>query len=286
MTIEKKNEIIETLKQDMEGFQIREVEIEKNNQQMRQGICVKREGEKLGAVLYWEDVERILGTDCTKEDAVQYIYCRAVQNLKEAVLPKEMFLWECAKEHVFLKLINWKKNKDRMKELVCSPYLDLLKVCYLSLDMPAGNGTAEVSHDLLQIWGITEEELFWQAEKNAEKEGYEVRFLRELLEGLPLELPKEEVPLKVIQNREQTYGAGILGNLKFLKKVLGEESYYILPSSKHELLLYPFDEETRPEDLRSMVQEVNATVVSENDFLSDNIYLYDKKYGIIFIGEK
>lgn len=53
------------------------------------------------------------------------------------------------------------------------------------------------------------------------------------------------------------------------------EGYYLLPSSIHEFLIYPYDGCT-VENLLEVVKDVNRTLVSEIDFLSDNVYYFDK----------
>ena len=57
-----------------------------------------------------------------------------------------------------------------------------------------------------------------------------------------------------------------------------ECSLYILPSSIHELILIREDfAGICVEELKQMVQSVNATEVSDEDFLSDNLYFYNKE---------
>ena len=52
---------------------------------------------------------------------------------------------------------------------------------------------------------------------------------------------------------------------------------YILPSSIHEVILLPSDRINDPTKLLSMVHDVNTTVVSIGDVLSDSVYYYDRK---------
>ena len=54
-------------------------------------------------------------------------------------------------------------------------------------------------------------------------------------------------------------------------------SFYILPSSIHELLIYPCDGTLNVNDILPMVREINATEVKPQDKLSDNVYMYDGK---------
>ena len=50
------------------------------------------------------------------------------------------------------------------------------------------------------------------------------------------------------------------------------------------MIVVPDPEGTsKPSELRQMVYEVNREEVAEEDFLSDNIYYYDKKKGKLAI---
>ena len=53
-----------------------------------------------------------------------------------------------------------------------------------------------------------------------------------------------------------------------------DSDIYILPSSIHETLLIPADGEKDAEELKDMVRTINATEVSPEEVLSDNVYVY------------
>ena len=54
-------------------------------------------------------------------------------------------------------------------------------------------------------------------------------------------------------------------------------SLYIIPSSIHELLIYPDFGDVSPAELSGYVKEVNRTQVQPQDRLSDHIYYYDRQ---------
>ncbi|MEG2700536.1 MAG: DUF5688 family protein, partial [Hungatella sp.] len=55
-----------------------------------------------------------------------------------------------------------------------------------------------------------------------------------------------------------------------------EQDLVILPSSIHEVLLVPYEEELCFEELASMVQHINQTEVPQADQLSNQIYYYSR----------
>ena len=60
-------------------------------------------------------------------------------------------------------------------------------------------------------------------------------------------------------------------------------SFFILPSSVHEVLLAGEDAPFTADELRSVVRRVNASEVSDEEFLSDEVYRYDAGKGEISI---
>ena len=62
---------------------------------------------------------------------------------------------------------------------------------------------------------------------------------------------------------------------QFAEKV--KSNLYILPSSIHEVILMPFNEEFDVNALKSMVKEINCTQVPEGEVLSDSVYIYQRK---------
>ena len=53
------------------------------------------------------------------------------------------------------------------------------------------------------------------------------------------------------------------------------EDYYVLPSSRHEILAVPVSRAPELPDLKDLVHMVNQTEVQERDWLSDDVYYFD-----------
>ncbi len=184
--------------------------------------------------------------------------------------------------HVFLRLVNYKKNEKMLEEC---PYIGFhdLAICfrYLSSADEKGVASTGVSYKELERWDITVEELYKIAEKNTAKL-FPTKLLRlgDLLQnmmGCDGSLP-EDNRIFVLTNSQNIYGATSM----LLKKTVEDfaervnSDVFILPSSVHEVMLVPEEENLAPEYLRDMVREINKYVVSDKDFLSDNVYRYDR----------
>ena len=108
---------------------------------------------------------------------------------------------------------------------------------------------------------------------------YEIKPMADLLaEMMGDELAPEDlsgIPMYVLTNKNRIYGATGMLNGKAIQQcseLLGDR-FYILPSSVHELILIP--DAGDPACLTEMVREINRTVLTPNDFLSDMVYVYD-----------
>lgn len=290
MTREKELEVLEGCRKRFTGYLFREVEVEKNNHQVLRGIRVGKLGDVLGIAVYWEDMECILGCDFHMDTAMDYI-----QTLIQTYLDRDMdyhsvFCWEAMKGRIRKKLVNYRRNKAHLEHVVHRRYLDLAEVCYLILDVPVGHGNTDLQKALLEKWEVTEEEVFRQAEKNMELEGYQVDQLAKYLGGDGCVFPElnEMPPLLVGTNKAITYGAAIMTSPEILKRFLKNEckNYYILPSSTHEVIFRVDCGMDNPEELRKMVWEINRIAVSEKDYLSDSVYYYHGDTGEVTLCER
>ena len=81
--------------------------------------------------------------------------------------------------------------------------------------------------------------------------------------------------LYLLKNREALFGAVQIGNMEVLKRIhriTGD--FLIIPSSVHELILVPKIKENY-ENLRSLVNFVNNSIVEEKDIFSYRIFSFD-----------
>lgn len=88
----------------------------------------------------------------------------------------------------------------------------------------------------------------------------------------------------VVSNSERNFGAAAILYQSFLEDFANKtmSDYYILPSSIHEVILIPVEnEENEVERLKNMVCEVNNTELSIEEILSDSIYLFKRSVGLI-----
>lgn len=181
-------------------------------------------------------------------------------------------------------------NRSYLKNL---PYTDLgtgLVATYHLRGVFGEDSSVTITNELFSMMDISKDELHSKALMNTEKkhpatfEGMEA-----VLDGmldpvhqsplLSIDMAKPESEMVVLTNRDRREGAAVLfypGVQETIRYVMNKD-YYVLPSSRHEVLIVPADDGRNPEELRMIVREINATQVDKEDRLSNEVYLYDHK---------
>ena len=191
------------------------------------------------------------------------------------------------RDRLYFRIISTEGNRGLLEQAPHREILDLSIVCYVLMERTEdGMAAALVTDSLAGYWGIQAEEIMAQAARNTPKlfpvKTDNVLSLLEKLTGAGKERRYTEGSgkweLYIMTNSYGINGFGTVlypGALQSFADALGRD-LYVLPSSRHEALLFPEDVDVSPNDLRSMVREVNRTLVMPEDFLSDSVYYYDR----------
>lgn len=182
------------------------------------------------------------------------------------------------KRGIYLMAVSRERNRWALENQPWKPFLDLALVCYYRVDqrlIPEAMVRIEKSH--LKLWGVTEEELFCQAEENGNRD------LRPKLYSMGelLGAGEGEPALYVLTNENRYLGAGAIADQRLMEKVGRQlkSDFYVLPSSIHECLILPDYGKFSREALQDLVREVNETQVDSAEVLSDEVYLYSRSAG-------
>ena len=180
------------------------------------------------------------------------------------------------------KLINYERNKERLKALPHRRFLDLAVSYCCSFKTAWGdNANILVTKDHLDFWGISEDELYKLALVNTPGNfGGKIEPLLDVVSrmtGIEDINEAETQEMYICTNIDLFYGASAILYEGFLGKFAREigRSLIILPSSVHEVILLPDREESDYSALQELVDYVNKTEVAPNEILSDNVYKYD-----------
>lgn len=204
--------------------------------------------------------------------------------------------YQKAKYKICYKLVNREKHLGFLKEMPHEPFLDLVKLYYVIAEEKEGwKASVAIQNSQLKAWGISEEALKQQAEENmkrifpvqAKSILEAIQEFMETGEKIQEEIEIEHFPnlLFVFSNAWNCYGASVIAYDGLLKKIAEKwnGNVVILPSSVHEVILTPIQEEVELLDLVEIVKEINATEVKEEEVLSNHVYLYEKESGNLVV---
>ena len=256
--------------------------LNKNNGIVLYGLTVLEDEINISATIYLEPYYEVY-----EDTGMEYIVDR-LERVYEENKPEQSFDiskildYESIKENLRAKLINYELNREFLKEVPHRRLLDLAIVAYISLEMEEeieGNATITVKNNLQQTWKVDTEELIDTALENI-KGDVVVANMSEYVDMSLFGNTENLFDIYVLTNRLKLHGAVAMlqkDRLKQFSDELKKETLTILPSSIHECLI--INAEDAPKDideLREMVKEVNETVVSDQDILSNNVYIYNR----------
>lgn len=290
-------EIKNYLAPEFSDVECKVVEPKKNNNVVLTGVCFHRPGQWADPIIYVEPFYDEVKNGRPKEEAMKEMAKLAEKGMEIKEIPEadKVLVYEKAKECLCVRIVNTKANRKRLFQMPHQELEDLSLTLALCFPMNDGmeNGSIEVTNELMDIWGMEKEALFQQAWGNMEKRqtpvlhDMEAMFgmadSRNLLAGDGDFLHKPEGAMFVLTIQGMQYGACALACPGVMEKIsrIFPEDFYILPSSIHEVLVVPKDGEIAPEELGSLVREVNQAEVSSEEVLSDCVYEYDREKGKI-----
>lgn len=264
----------------------------KNNGKERKGITVSEKGIHISPTIYLEEYFQQFQEGKPIEKIVEKIL-QLYEEVKCSHPCEESLLqnYEELKGKFACKLIHRGKNEKLLNDIPYVPWMDLAIVVFVLLEVsPYGTATVLVRKEHLEIWGLTEAQLFDEEKKNTPiLLPYQFcpmrKLLREICPYAVDEGEEEEESLYVLSNKLRSFGAASMlydGILEKVGQKLGE-NYYILPSSIHEVIVVPESKSPVKQDLEEMVREINETQVEEEEVLSDRVYYFSRKENRLFL---
>ena len=289
--------VVNTLKEFLPETKMEIRQITKQNDRVLDELIISSENTDIAPAIYLDSYyDAFMTGDTSFEEVVEHI-CRLYEDNKTAVtFNQDAFLdWNRAKERIVCRIVNKKANENFLQDVPHVDFLDLSIVfSYLITIEDAGQGNIVIHQCHADEWGVTADDLYEAAKKSAPallpatiKGMFDT--LGELLGGSSdvAEMQADGVPdMTVLSNATKTFGAAAIiydGVQEALAKRVGG-SYYVLPSSVHELLILPATDERIDKNLDVMVKEVNANEVPDGEVLSDHCYFYDAEAGELTMG--
>lgn len=180
MTYEKfmeqvKEQIMSFLPEEYANADVTIQEVSKNNNQKFHAICIKRPEDRIVPNVYLEDYYRTYEDDGNMENiltAIARIYKKNIEN-NENLLPFEVKDYESVKNRLYVVALNRNNNQDYLRDAVRRDIAetDITSVVRVlcTNNQEKGMSSFMVKSGMLEMWGISREEIYEQALKNTER---------------------------------------------------------------------------------------------------------------------
>ncbi|MBQ9278776.1 MAG: hypothetical protein IJ224_09120 [Lachnospiraceae bacterium] len=266
--------------------EIYEREVVKNNGVIYKGLVISKKEKDAAPTIYMDYYYGLYKQGKSIDSIVRLIF----DNYKDSIKKLE-FLEEHTndlmdyKDKLFIKVVNYEKNKLILEDCPFVPFQDMaITFRYLVHKDERGVSSTIVKNVLMDSWGLNTHSLYKIAYENTGK--LFPPMLKKMSDIISLWSPREvfipENDIYVLTNESGINGASNI----IYKEILDDfcqnksEEYYIIPSSIHELVLIPKGLEEDADSLKMFIKEVNKYVIPKVDFLSDNLFIYNKKAGM------
>ena len=266
--------------------------IVKNNGIKFAGISLRKEDSNLSSTIFVNSVYDIgLSIDDAVKKVLDTYEGKDNDNSSNIDINIDIIQdFNLCKDKIIAKVINKEKNTEFINHCPYAQFGDLAIIFQIIVSHTEfGNMTITIRNDLMNNWKISLGKLIEAAYENTNKlmpmEITNIRnMIREMLSnvnGSDIEdlLPPVDIniTMHVVTSEKRTNGAYYITDRNALidiSKHIGCNRFYILPSSIHEFIVLPASH-VDPDALLTMVKEVNATQVSPEEILADNVYMFD-----------
>lgn len=207
-------------------------------------------------------------------------------SVPEKSLAERISDYNAMRNSIYLELIPREGNEELLERAVHRDMEDMAIIYKFALrEKEDGFISGTLKNSLLDTYGISEEELYQNA-LNTTEERFPVRLVNMGISAEQLQLkddPSVFPSMLVASNTTMRHGATVMLYPDFFENISERlnGSFYILPSSQHEIIILPDYGEYVAEELTGLVQEVNQTDAVGEDKLSDVVLHYDAQRKVL-----
>ena len=279
------NEFIERVRELLSirlshSYEIVLKKVVKNNDVCRYGISAFHKegnnGKKVSRIVYLEDFYQEYEDE--QEYNLEGIVSEICSILTDFTSPgfneTDYTDIDKVKDKIIFELVNYEKNEKRLLDRPYIKIMDLAVIfAFVATDLERDFGVVHITNEIAKQFGLTRDEIWAFAKVNTPK----------LLKAdiMPMssfvyDEKADNEEMYIICNRKKTSGAGVILYDRILEELSSEleSDLYILPSSVHETIVIKADKNKDVYALQEMVKNINNTVVSAEDILSDKVYCY------------
>ncbi len=264
-------------------------EVRKNNNVVLHGMSILRKGQNVSPTIYLDSFYEMMEEGTDMEHIVKKILEVYVRGLPRGNVDMDFFKdFDSVRDRIVYRLVNREKNRELLQEIPHVDFLDLaVCFCYSYENPEIGEGMILIHNTHLEMWQTSHRELMRLAERNTPR--LMPAWLCSMACALNGILDEEALAqlrqmqretgkyMYVLSNDRRCQGAAAIlypGMLARAAQQMGG-SFYILPSSIHEVILLRDETQSGGRQLHEMIEDINRNQLREEEVLSDYAYLYD-----------
>jgi len=254
----------------------------KNNGYELDGLVIMEKNRNMSPTIYLNGFYEQYQEGTSIDRIMETISCIYEENKDRILVDVDKLLdYDFMRHRVVYKVINYKSNKKLLEDVPHKRILDLAVVFYLLLEQDeTGHSTVLIHNSTVESWKVSTDDLYSEAIINTPN------LLKSRIVSMSdiINWPSEEEIVKeaakdmyVLTNESKINGAACMLYEDVLYEFANKigRDLYILPSSVHEVILLPKQEDYRKNFLVNMVREVNMEGVATEEILSDKVYEYN-----------
>ena len=298
-----KSHIKEYLPMEYQNAVVSINEVTKSNDRLLTGLTILSPGERSAPTIYLEALAEQVEQGLSLDAAMKQIAQIQVENHNRVPLDISVLEnYEAIRPMLAVQMCDPETNQEYLKGKPYTSCGDL--AAYYRIQVAAneeGTASVAITESMIQMWGITKEQLHKDAVQAANARSpvclYDMEevMAESIFSVKPENLFNREepldigmIPIYILTNQEKLNGASVSvqdGVLEKVAELLGT-NFYVLPSSIHELLILPDNGSMQLSELEAMVREVNATQIAPEDRLSDKVQYYDREAKLLQRGQE
>ena len=281
-------ELTEKIKEEMEkaglegdtSIQV----VKKANDRELHCLTIKSTTGRIAPVMYLDELWDLHEKGESTRTLAEYVvsgyrgHCRRVKPFSEVLENHDELI-----KLLRVKLVDKKYNQNYLKMCVHKE-VDAGLACIVEArfdDEDGGYYSATITNDLVDSHEFDKEELIDRAMKNsAEMEKPKLFVLSANIfndrpKNIINELKLDTMEPLVFTTESQMHGTHLIVTRPDVMKALRDKigNFWVVPSSRHEVLIMAKSiERFTPENLIEMLREANKSVVSDDDFFSDDLF--------------
>lgn len=253
-------------------------DVMKNNGTLLTGIVIKEPQNNTAPVIYIDDYYEMWKEGTSLSEILNSIRLTYEKHrVINSIDTDFIFNYQSVKPNLTCRLVNTEQNRELLQKIPHFKFMDLSGIFYVTQEIKELKETADIlirnSH--FRVWNISLEELKKTAIENTKR-------------LQPARIECLDNYMYVITNNTMTNGASTVlydDTLEKVKERTNWEHFYLIPSSIHEWLVVQ-EQEINRKKMEEIIKDINASLLQENEVLSDHIYRYSNERGLENLEQK